>query len=275
MAKKTDNKNEKKKNRHSPLRILKNNLYMMKFAAKFTPEYIFWMIVEGIIWGYINSLTGVVFLKLLFDRLGSGEFGPTASAIGLMAAFHLLTYIFHAWYWGWYNYNLRQKLQQKLHKTLFEKARSLDLACYDDPEFYNDFVWAIQESDSRIVGILEDTGKLINRITSCATIIGVLLTIDFSIILTILAFVGISAVLNLWRQKIMLKASVEVMPKKRKTSYIQRVFSLLDYAKEIRLSHAYELLDDEYRENVAETKKIGIFYYKKLFVVNAIEVFCR
>ena len=45
---------------------------------------------------------------------------------------------------------LQQKLRLKLHKELFIKAQKIDLSCYDDPEYYNDFVWAMQEADQRL-----------------------------------------------------------------------------------------------------------------------------
>ena len=64
-----------------------------------------------------------------------------------------------------------------MHEELFIKSLSLDLACFDDPEFYNDFVWAMNESDTRACAVMEDTGKLINRLVASGT----LMTLMFSV----------------------------------------------------------------------------------------------
>lgn len=122
---------------------------MLKFVAKYTPSYIFWTIVKGIVLGCINSFTGVIFIKMLFDAIGAqnAQFKDAASVIAIMAGFSLITYLFYVWYSNRYNPKIRQTLHLKMQEALFEKARSLDLACYDDPKFYNDFVWAINESD--------------------------------------------------------------------------------------------------------------------------------
>ena len=260
-----------KKERQSLSRMLKNNFYMLRFAAKYVPSYVFWMIVEGVIWGMIHSFTSVIFVKMLFDQIGAGSFEGSAFVIGLMAAFSLVTKFFHHWYWGIFNPKIRQTLHLRMQEVLFEKARSLDISCYDNPEFYNDFVWAINESDGRVGWIMEDVGKLINRTIATFTITGVLLTIDVSVVFAILAFVGLSAVINRWRQKVGFKRREEIVPEERKAGYVSRVYSLPEYAKEIRTSRAEEILIEDYEEAMAEQKKITKRYGKTLFVINSIQ----
>lgn len=260
-----------KKMRQPLSRILKNNFYMLRFAAKYVPSYVFWMIVEGIIWGMIHSFTSVIFVKMLFDRIGAGSFEGSAFVIGLMAAFSLSTKFFHYWYWTIFNPQIRQTLHLRMQEVLFEKVRSLDLSCYDNPEFYNDFVWAINESDDRVSWIMEDIGKLINRVVATFTITGVLLTIDVSVVFAILVFVGLSAVINRWRQKIGFRRREEIVPKERKAGYVSRVYSLPDYAKEIRTSRAGEVLLDDYEEAITEQKRIMKHYGKELFVIDSVQ----
>lgn len=266
--------NENKKERQSLSRMLKNNIYMLRFAAKYVPSYVVGMIVEGVIWGFIHAFTSVIFVKMLFDRIGTGSFEGAAFVIGLMAAFSLLTKAFHYWYWTIFNPKIRQTLHLKMQETLFEKARSLDLSCYDTPEFYNDFVWAINESDSRVGLIMEDIGKLINRIIATFTIAGVLMTIDISVVFAILAFVGLSAVINRWQQKVSFQRQVEIVPRERKAGYVSRVYALPDYAKEIRTSHVGEVLIEDYEDAMAAQREITSRYGKTLFVIGSIQQLC-
>jgi len=146
------------------------------------------------------------------------------------------------------------------------------LACYDNPEFYNDFVWAIQESDGRVVGILENIGKLINRLVATFTIIGVLATIDITIVLVILALCGVASVFRIWRQKVQFNRQQETVPVDRKKDYFSRVFSLPDYAKELRLSHAADVLEDEYGATLVRKKELIHKYGKKFLGIRTLEV---
>lgn len=263
---------ENKKNKKPSLRrILSNAMYMLKFAIKFTPSYVFWMVVEGVVWGLIHSFTSVIFVKMLFDKLEIGDFRETAWIIALMALFSLITYLFHVWYWNIYNPVIRKKLHLKMQEVLFEKARNMDLECYDNPNFYNDFVWAIRESDSRVVGVIENIGKLINRLIATVTIVGVLLTIDIVVVCAIIILSACAPLFRLWRQKVNFSRQQEEVMVKRKKDYISRVFNLPDYAKEMRTSQVSDLLIDEYDDNLLKRKDIIDRYGRKNVLINGLE----
>ena len=50
---KKDPKTKRKKQKFSS--VIKNNFYMIGKVARYTPDYFILMIVEGVIWGLINS----------------------------------------------------------------------------------------------------------------------------------------------------------------------------------------------------------------------------
>ncbi|MDF2685639.1 MAG: transporter related [Clostridia bacterium] len=262
-------------------KLLKNNLFMLKYIVKYTPDFLFWVVIEGIIWGFIHSVTNVIFIKILFDKLEqNAPFSEIALIIAIMAAFSISTYIFNCWFWNYYEPQARQRLHRKMQTELFEKARSLDLACYDNPKFFNDFVWAIQEADGRAISVAEDMGKLINRIISTVTIIGVLLTVDPFVVLSIIASVAITVRIKMWRIKISFNRDLELKPLQRKNDYIGRVFYLSDYAKEMRLSKVDRLLHMEFDETIKIRKNLNIKFGKKLTIINTLNnltmiIFCE
>ncbi len=269
----TPEKDKKEKKDRQPLpKILRNNLFMIRFVAKYTPSYLFWMIVEGVIWGLIHSFSSVVFTKLLFDTIDGehASFKEAAVILVVMTVFSLLTYIFHVWYWHLYHPKTRQILHKKMQMALFEKARSLDLSCYDDPTFYNDFVWAINESDTRAAGIVDDIGKLINRIVSICTIIGVLLAIDPIVVIVLLTCVTASMSINVLHKKITFRRRTELLPHNRKDDYVTRVYALPEYAAQLRLGSAPDLLEDTYDKTLDSKIKIMLRYGRKLFGISAL-----
>ncbi|MBQ8742665.1 MAG: ABC transporter ATP-binding protein [Clostridia bacterium] len=257
--------NKKKRQRLSS--IIKNNAIMLGKIAKHTPEYFILMIVEGVIWGLINSATAIFSYKLL-NAVGAGcSFSYAAKIIAVMATFYLLAYAFDQWYWRIKNPLMRQKLHLSMHEEMFAKARSIDLSCFDDPEFYNDFVWAMNESDRRAVDIIEDTGKLINRIVASSTLFTLLLTVDPTVALILFASCTVTVICNLIGNKVSFAHSKESNPLYRKKGYINRVYRLSDHAKEIRISHASELLEKQYDENTQKLIECDMKYGKKYFLI--------
>ena len=81
-----------KKNRTSPKNVLKNNLWMIGFVWKYTPGYVIWIVLEGILWG-INNSVGIIYTKNLLDALGDGAAFRKAAGVILTYAVYLL--LFH------------------------------------------------------------------------------------------------------------------------------------------------------------------------------------
>ncbi|MBQ2732910.1 MAG: ABC transporter ATP-binding protein [Clostridia bacterium] len=253
--------------RQSLGRVLKNNLRMVIKVARLTPEYFFTMILEGIVWGLINSAYSV-FTVRLFDALDKGTpFSECAAIVLYMAAFYLFAYAVDAWYWQYYNPLVKQKLHLKLHSELFKKAHTLDVACYDDPAFYNDFVWAMDESATRSAEIIGDIGKLINRIVAGTTLFTLIFTIDYKVSVVLILNAMLAVVINHIGNKVSYEAEKEQKPMWRKRNYINRVYHLADHAKELRISHAHDLMMDEMDKNTEDMVRTSRKYGKKYFLL--------
>ena len=250
--------------------IFKNNLLMLRKIAKFTPSYFVWTIIEGVLWGICNTAS-TYFTYFLLNALDSGvAFSHIVKLFIIMALYYIFMFLFDKWYWNYKYALLRQKYQIRMHEELFRKAREIDLACFDDPEFYNNFVWAMNESDGRAMAILEDTSKLINRLVSTVSIFGLLLTIDPFVAVLLFLTPVISAITNLIVNKISFQHSKASNPLYRKKDYINRVFHLADYAKELRLSQAGTLLMREYDETMQEITETDKKYGKKYFLYHGL-----
>lgn len=259
-----------KKNRTSPKNVLKNNLWMMGFVWKYTPGYVIWMLLEGVIWGINNSM-GIIYTKNLLDALGDGvAFRQAVGVVLAYAVYLLLFYVFHFWYWNYYHAIVQEKLHLAIHKDLFKHAVRLDISRYDDPVFYNDFVWAMDKSFSHAAGVLEDTGKLINRIVASFTLTGVLFSVDIVTAVVILGIAALEIFLTSCRNRLNLKYSENINPLERKTQYINRVFRLQDYAKEMRVTRVSENLLHELDDNTEKIKEVERTFGQKRLTLDTL-----
>ena len=245
--------------------IVKNNVFLFRIACKYAPCYVLLSMFEGVIWGINNSIE-LYYTKILFDMIGSGKpFLEVLNLIIFMALYNILLYMFHYWYWK-IRKPLEQKgLQYRLHSVLFEKARSLDLACYDDPEFYNDFIWSINESDGRVQKQLDDLSKFINRTVASVLVTGLIITIHPILAAIILFFTVSRIAFQMWASKVDYKRAQDFNPLDRKTNYINRMFRLADCAKEIRLTRVSENLLDEHAKAIEEKKGLVRKYAKSRY----------
>lgn len=167
-------------------------------------------------------------------------------------------YFIHGW-----TFRSKPKLYKALKEKMYEKASQIDLSCYDDPKYYNDFVLAVAEAESSIDRFLSMCNMIMQGLTIIFTTGVFYLLTDAAGIL----FVFASFVLRYFVSKVLNKLNYDVRlklnPLMRKRNYVSRVFYLNDYAKELRLHpRVGDALEKEFQETndeiVEEQRKVGL-----------------
>ena len=252
--KKEKTKKEKREG-HSSIRVSKNIWFMLRYSFRYAPSYTFVTLGEAFGRGAWHII-GILFLRYLFDAIEAGvEFRTVLFWSLLVAGYKAAFELFNKWRLEVYVPRVRLILHEGVQSELYKKARELDQSCYDDPEFYNDFIWAIRESDSRVVEIMENFSIFINRIVSSAVILGVLAFIDWIVAVVLLVSVVLGFVVMIKINKVEYKMEEEMNPVNRRLSYVDRVFYLQDYQKELRQGGIAEHLRNSYQKTTGT--KIG------------------
>ncbi len=239
-----------KKEKISFFRTVSNLWYMIRYVVKYSPFYIVVTLTEAFGRGG-EHIIGILFTKYLFDAIERGEqFKTVLFWTLLVASYSVLFELFNKWRLNVYVPRVKHTLHENIQNELYQKARHLDLACYDDPEFYNDFIWAIRQSDGRVVEIMENFSLFINRVITSAVVLGVLASMDIVVTVVLLIAVGLGFVIKNKTNKVVYEQNIELNPIGRKLNYIGRVFYLQDYAKELRQGEIASHLQNEFNRTV-------------------------
>lgn len=256
---------QNKEKKHDPVRVSKNLWFMLKYSFKYAPSYTFVTLGEAFGRGAWHII-GVLFTKYLFSAIEAGiEFKTVLFWTLAVALYNAAFELFNKWRLAIYVPRVKLILHEGIQNELYKKARELDQSCYDDPEFYNDFIWAIRESDGRTVEIMENFSIFINRIVSSAVILGVLASMDMVVAVVLLVSVSLGIVINNKLNKIHYDKNLEMNPINRKLGYISRVFYLQDYAKELRQGGIAKHLMNDYNATTEEKRDCIRKYTGKIF----------
>ena len=261
-------KNTRKRPRQSFATVMSNNWFALKKVAHYTPGLFVLMFVE-ILLIELLAAAGAYFNYFLLNEVSAadGSFVRAAIIIGVMAVAMLALYGLDKWFWFVFNGVMSEKLHLKMHEELFRKAQQLDLACFDDPEFYNDFVWAMDESRKRALQVVQDTATFIGKLVGCTSLVGLMLSIDPLIAVVLLVSSVISIVCESMANRLHYNREKEIRPLWRVNGYINRVFHLGDYAKEIRISDAEEMVMEQYAENNVKIIDCQYKYGRKYYLL--------
>ena len=249
--------------------VLKNNLFLLKLMLKASPAFVIIPAIDAIRGQLSIFFEHTVGIGYVLEAAEKGyPFERVAAVIVILAVAITLGMLFTVFSGDYIMEKERPKVKEKIKVMLYERAAKVDLACYDDPEFYNSQVLAISEVDNQIDKV---EGLVINILSGLTAFLsnGIYFILkDKPSILFVFASFIMSYVFNQMFIKVNYKVRIERNPSERKCTYIERIFYLNDYAKELRMNPdvagiMYKRFDKASEEIVATDKK----YARKRFFI--------
>jgi ATP-binding cassette subfamily B protein len=215
------------------MKIVKNNLTMLKMVWGISPSYIVGVVFSEIISAFLvvaGLLINRFIINTLMDEAVSFksiafsfilylviDFILSGFSIFLANAFHNLKFI---------------GVCAELKNRLLNKATEVDISAYENTEFYNDYNRALNEINSRAAGVVQNIGLILKYILTTILITSVVFEINFlfgAIILSAAYFIYTASI-----DKIDYKLTNELTPFERKMGYMGHVFSEKPLAQESR-----------------------------------------
>ena len=250
-----------KKTKQKASVVMKNNWYLLKLMFKASPAFVIIPALDAIRGQLSIFFEHTVGIGYVLEAAEKGyPFERVAFVILILALAITLGMLFTVFSGDYIMAKEAPKVKEKIKMVLYEKASKVDLACYDDPEFYNSQVLALSEVDKQIDKV---EGLVINVLSGLSTFIstGIYFIVKDkpSILFVVVSFI-MSYFFNQLFVKVNYKARIERNPSERKRTYIERIFYLNDYAKELRMNPdvadiMYDRFDKASEEIIAVDKK--------------------
>ena len=249
--------------------VLKNNLFMTKLVFKASPSLIIFSAADAVRNQVSIFFEHTVLIGLVLEAAEYHyPFSRIATTILIFTACIVLGMIFTVYAGDYIDKVKRPLVREKVRMLLYEQARRLDLACYDNPEFYNEQVLALSEIDKQIDRVITFINNTLSGLATFLLTGAYFLSKDmFSIVFALASFV-LSFVFSQLYNRLTYLTRIERNPNERKRSYVNRVFYLNDYAKEIRLNPGVsDVLMDQFREANEEVYKTEKKYAGRKFIL--------
>lgn len=250
------------KKRISVRKILKNNAFSFKFLWRNSKSYFFAILITSLV-GAVTSPLVLLLTNQLYAKLEAHS--AFSDALVVMISILAVNLFSMAWnfFWGsFFQRSFSEKMRQTVQTGLFEKARTIELARYDDPKFYNDFILAMQYTDTYAAGALITFTNFIGNLFQFAATVTLLAYIDISVLAIILASAVLSSVINTKLNLLEMDYKTAIAPVGRRIGYLEGLFKRADYAKELRLTDMRKNVERDYvkavKDHVKVTKSFGL-----------------
>lgn len=247
--------------------IVKNSIFALKMI---------WKIDKGLPLGYLMAIVSekvfslfiqnVLFLKILLSAIdGNKDFS-------LYIKYLLLFFLVSAgakitkWIGYYWSHSATKRVLQGLNNLVFEKAASLDIACYEDPDFYDNYQRATNILSNGYFDIIcWNLSTILGNAIAFACVLTTVLAIDpvyLCFLLPVIAVFGI----QILRNKQLYKRNVEITRNERVKAYVQRTVFLRDFAKDMRTSNIFAVIMKRFENAIKSNIEIYKKYGLRLFI---------
>ncbi len=165
------------------------------------------------------------------------------------------------------------RLSLFLKEMIYKKITTVDIECFDNPEYYDNVTFTLNDLFDRVKSILNNVSQFISHLCCVIVLIGYFAQVDFVIVMISL----ISVLMGLFFEPIVNRLRYcytnESLKYQRKYDYVKRISIQAECAQELRTTNVKnvlnKILDDAFAGLMALLKK----YYKKISMFDSVQVF--
>lgn len=215
---------------------LDNQLWFIRFCIRTAPGLFFFNIFVCVEQSTFVFLEYTVWIGY---NLNAAENGTPFSQVALLTIGVFAVFVVHQFidsiYFQWSLERIKPVLAFGLRRQIYEKACSMDLSCYDDAGFYNDFVLSTTQADECVERFVNDGKDFLFDLVNAIAYFSYLLAADVTGLLLAVTCGMINYFSNKKYYQLEKEVKLRRLSTEREREYQHRVFYLHDYAKELRL----------------------------------------
>lgn len=157
------------------------------------------------------------------------------------------------------------RVRRGMQTQLFERAQSVGLMAYDDPEYYDRLVFAMEQADGRAVEIFSDLRRMVEMGVCYLGLLGVIFTLDAGAFLPALGCFAVSYISGRRRADMEFKREQQGLFPRRAMGYFPECMIRRGCAQEMRMSGMGTVLNEGHDQAARTLQGVNGRWGGKLF----------
>ncbi|WP_123041421.1 ABC transporter ATP-binding protein [Cohnella candidum] len=224
-----------------------NNKYFLSIAYRTAPRRVVLQFVLTIMNYTVNYLHSILFISYVFSAIENNT--PYSRILIFISAMLLIVFLLMAvseWFENRYKPVCDLAISQELNRMLFAKAADVELACYENTEFYNKYTRAAKEADQRMALVLDNLTEFAGALVSFVLLLVTAALLDPVALVFMVIPIATKFMITVRRNRATFELNQANTAPTRVKNYVNRVAYLESYAKELRMSAIFSVLLDRY-----------------------------
>lgn len=215
-------------------------------------EFLYWIFMY-VDWLLVSCVLIRFILDLAMKRVA---FEKMMLYVGSVVALEALLELFSLFFDVYVKPITDVELYDGVNKMLYDKACQVDLRCFEDSDFYNEYMMAVSQAHVKLSDMLQGVCQVVARFAAMIAAAVIIWQIDhLAILFALFPIVGNFVFYGVLNGRIF-RMEKENIVFQRMADYVNRTLHLGEYAKEIRMTNVFRLLKKQYDGVVASIQKV-------------------
>lgn len=256
------------KEKMSLWKALGNNIYVMRLGNKLSRSRVIHAFITKVFFYFEWIFFSAYFLKYIVNALDTGkEAGEIFAFIFACGVLFFGINLYRDYMENVVVPLTDTRIYHGVYLRLYQKARNVELRCYENADFYNRYTMAIDDAGTKVSTIIDSFWGIFTGIAAVAAVFYAMFEIaPFSVLFIIFPMVGNFLFGAAWN-RLLVERYQENAPNDKVINYVNRIMYLADYAKEIRLSNVFRLLTRQYQDAAKSSMDLADKYAFKTAVM--------
>lgn len=215
-------------------------------------EFLYWIFMY-VDWLLVSCVLIRFILDLAMKRVA---FEKMMLYVGSVVALEALLELFSLFFDVYVKPITDVELYDGVNKMLYDKACQVDLRCFEDSDFYNEYMMAVSQAHVKLADMLRGVCQVVARFAAMIAAAVIIWQIDHYVVLfAAFPIVGNFVFYGVLNGRIF-RMEKENIVFQRMADYVNRTLHLGEYAKEIRMTNVFRLLKKQYDYVISSIQKV-------------------
>lgn len=239
---------------------VKNILYLFKPYWKYNRREMLLFIIVGSFIPAIATAGSVVYQQSVINALSDGKSLSYIIALVLwLSMIIFLPQFVMELYDILVSAVVLDETDARIKRDIYQKAKNTDFRYFDDPKFYDDYTWTIQERADKAASARQLVLRFFSLLVTITTLIGIIVAQDWVIVLITAISLFISMRIGFRQNQVFFKKREETLAPYRKLNYVNRIFYMRQWAADLKTTHlsraVLHMYEEAYTSIIKITKK--------------------
>lgn len=251
-------------------RLAKYICFLLKPIWTNGRSYIVVSFLSAMLIAPLAPVTYVLLTQKVVDSIGNGEsFFNTVLLICILYGANMGVWAIRTGIRELFLNLKREKIASRINIESYKQGIITDYKYYDDPEFFDNYTWAVSEYADKSFGLVETLCSLATAFSTITALVSIISTSGPVIIILSIIQLTVTSIIESKRNKLNLKIKEDSMMFDRKIGYVHRAMYSKNCVQDIKVTriqkHLMNMLEDNVHRKIETHKKYNPILFANSF----------